>query len=339
MPDFIPEFEKQFQPVKIDMQKLIQAVTDDSITFDDNVLWEINYDRFHQDIRDDLLVAAMARRFPPGGGDVMRLVLHQMQLNSNPWAAVSNPIMLSEMKDMCRATKLDPQISKYLDEFMAVMAGDTDGFLIKADLSSSGYHVNLKRAVEELTWCVLANGVDAKFGPSAARIFRLIRDQKFIEQEEIQKRGMLPDKEAKFLTYSLLQSGWIQQHELKKGLPKAGPTKTFFLFCIDVDQVVRMYIEMCYKGLCNAIVRREHEKTENKCLLDKKQRIDAIALHMRKEGATDEQVAEIEEMITPPEITLLETIHQKVNKLSQAELQIDETLFILQLYLRFQNNN
>lgn len=54
-----------------------------------------------------------------------------------------------------------------------------------------------------------------------------------------------------------------------------------------------MYIEMCYKSLYNAIVRREHEKMENRCLLDKKQRIDAIALHMRKEGATDEQVAEV----------------------------------------------
>lgn len=58
-----------------------------------------------------------------------------------------------------------------------------------------------------------------------------------------------------------------------------------------------MYIEMCYKGLYNAIIRREHEKTENKCLLDKKQRIDAIALHMKKEGATDEQIAEVKHSI------------------------------------------
>lgn len=63
----------------------------------------------------------MARRFPSGGGDVMRLMLHQMQLNSNSWAAVSNPIMLSEISDASKASKLDPHISKYLDEFLAVM--------------------------------------------------------------------------------------------------------------------------------------------------------------------------------------------------------------------------
>lgn len=68
-------------------------------------------------------------------------------------------------------------------------------------------------------------------------LIRLIREQEFISQDEIQKKAMLPDKEAKFLTYSLLQSGWIQQHELKKGLLKSGPTKTFYLFYIDFEQV------------------------------------------------------------------------------------------------------
>lgn len=42
-------------------------------------------------------------------------------------------------------------------------------------------------------------------------------------------------------------------------------------------------------------------------------------------------------MVTPPELVLLEKIHLNVNKGSQAELQIDETLFILQLYLSFKD--
>lgn len=54
-----------------------------------------------------------------------------------------------------------------------------------------------------------------------------------------------------------------------------------------------MYVEACYKSLCNIITLREQEKLDNKCLLEKKQRIDAIILHMKKEGATDEQVAEV----------------------------------------------
>ena len=151
--------------------------------------------------------------------------------------------------------------------FYFFVAEDYGGFLRKSPSMSSAYEVNLKHAIIEFTWCVLSNGVDAKFGSNAARIFRyffiksifyyinmkrykhllcmylrLIREQEYIEQDEIQKKAMLPDKEAKFLTYSLLQSGWIQQHELKKSLQKSGPTKTFYLFCIDFDQVRKLFL-------------------------------------------------------------------------------------------------
>lgn len=210
--------------------------------------------------RDDLLVVAMSRRVAPGGGEVMKLVLQQMHLCSNPWSSISNPVMVSELKETFRKSKVDVQLIKHLDDYLAVMGKNTNlvisvlwlseliyrffftaddpcGFLTRSESTSTGYYINLKRAIEEITWCILASGVDVKFGANAARIFRLIRQQEFIEQEEIQKKAMLPDKEAKFLTYSLLQSGWIQQHELKKGLQKAGPTKTFFLFHIDIGQV------------------------------------------------------------------------------------------------------
>lgn len=66
---------------------------------------------------------------------------------------------------------------------------------------------------------------------------RLVREEEYIEQDEIQKRAMLPDKECKLLTYTLVQCGWLQQQELRKGLQKGGPTKNFYLFCIDLGQV------------------------------------------------------------------------------------------------------
>jgi DNA-directed RNA polymerase III subunit RPC3 len=41
-------------------------------------------------------------------------------------------------------------------------------------------------------------------------------------------------------------------------------------------------------------------------------------------------------MLTPPEQALLEKVRTMINKLSEAELQLDETMFILQLYLSYQ---
>ncbi|KAK6636612.1 hypothetical protein RUM43_010274 [Polyplax serrata] len=335
VPELEPDEQNMFKLPKIDMPKLYEAFIKNLPVTTVDIFWEINFDRFHQDMRDDLMILSTARKINAISGEIMHFILQQMYLISNPHAPVSNPILVSELKDMCSRSKADSNITNHLEDYLAIMTEDYGGFLTKSKSLSAAYEVNLKTAIIEFTWCVLANSVDAKFGPNAARIFRLIREQEFIEQDEIQKKAMLPDKEAKFLTYSLLQSGWIQQHELKKNIQKAGPTKTFYLFYIDFEQVIRMCVEACYKSLYNIITLREQEKIDNKCLLEKKQRIDAIILHMRKEGASDEQVSEIEEMVTPPELALLEKIHLNVNKVSQAELQIDETLFILQLYLNF----
>jgi hypothetical protein len=41
-------------------------------------------------------------------------------------------------------------------------------------------------------------------------------------------------------------------------------------------------------------------------------------------------------MLTPPEQALLEKVRTMINRLSEAELQLDETMFILQLYLSYQ---
>jgi hypothetical protein len=54
-----------------------------------------------------------------------------------------------------------------------------------------------------------------------------------------------------------------------------------------------MVLEMCYKALYNALTRREHERSENRRMIEKQQRIESITLNMREQGATAEQLAEV----------------------------------------------
>jgi DNA-directed RNA polymerase III subunit RPC3 len=68
-------------------------------------------------------------------------------------------------------------------------------------------------------------------------LFRLVRAKKFVEQEQIQQVAMIPAKEAKLLTYRLLEENFLQLQELRKSLASNVPNKTFFLFYIDLNQV------------------------------------------------------------------------------------------------------
>ena len=123
--------------------------------------------------------------------------------------------------------------------------------------------------------------------------YRLVRQKKFIEQEKIQQIAMIPAKETKHLTYTLLQENYLQLQELRKPGLSAAPMKTFFLFHIDLDQVVRMEVEHCYHALYNTIQRREHENFINKRMIDKHLRIQTLTSHLKENGATEEQLAEV----------------------------------------------
>jgi DNA-directed RNA polymerase III subunit RPC3 len=54
-----------------------------------------------------------------------------------------------------------------------------------------------------------------------------------------------------------------------------------------------MVLEMCYKALYNAMTRREHERNENRRMIEKQQRIELITRNMKEQGANSEQLAEV----------------------------------------------
>lgn len=120
-----------------------------------------------------------------------------------------------------------------------------------------------------------------------------MRDRKYIEQEQIQQLAMIPAKEAKHLTYTLLQENYLQMQEIKKAGVSAAPIKTFFLFHIELNMVVRMEVEHCYHALYNTIQRREYELSSNKRMIDKQLRMQTLTSNLKEHGATEEQLAEV----------------------------------------------
>ena len=55
--------------------------------------------------------------------------------------------------------------------------------------------------------------------------------------------------------------------------------------------MARTALELCYKGLFNVLVRKEHIDMENKRLLEKHQRLETLLLSLREEVATEEDMA------------------------------------------------
>lgn len=279
----------------IDLKQLHEAHGGAQIAIEDpNGYWVVNFDRFHQDLRDNLIVSAVAKKIDDNTGELMRLLLQQMYVRTSPWQPISNPVPILEVKDLVKKLNTHQQLVAFFDQYLKMLEQDTNSFIVKVGEASGGsYEINMKQIFTTLAWEVVEETVLEKFDTKAARIFRLVKNKTYIEPEHIQQMVMIPSKEAKRLSYGLLEENFLKLQELKKAVPNTGPAKSFTLFYIMLSQVVRTVIETCYKTICNIITRRHHNRTINKRIIDKKQRVDTITLGMRLQGATNEQLGDV----------------------------------------------
>ncbi|XP_023238209.1 DNA-directed RNA polymerase III subunit RPC3-like isoform X2 [Centruroides sculpturatus] len=108
----------------------------------------------------------------------------------------------------------------------------------------------------------------------------------------------------------------------------------WFRFFFIYFQLCRSLLDRCYKVMFNSICHREFINREHKRLLEKKQRVEAITATLQQSGADSTQIQEVEDMISPPEHAQLERVKQNTNKLEHSEIQLDETIFTLSMWLK-----
>eukprot|EP00794_Sanderia_malayensis_P009936 gene9936-10956_t len=128
-----------------------------------------------------------------------------------------------------------------------------------------------------------------------AQYLSLISDQK------IEEMAMIPFKETKELLYKMFQERFVNLQEVSKSGDYA-PSRTFYLFSVDLPQVARLLLNRAYQAMANLMIKRDSLTTEHKRLLEKNERIQGFlsALGQSEDGQED-AIQELEELITPVE--------------------------------------
>lgn len=151
-------------------------------------------ERFDQDFRDSMMISAIERKIDANAGECMKFILQQMYLYSKPWISYSNPISLVDIKHLIEARSLNLELMKYLDQYISILSKSnqykilillnsglsahfTDDDQLKfiskgGDMGGGQYVVQMKDAIDQLTWVCIENIITEKFGTKAARIFR-----------------------------------------------------------------------------------------------------------------------------------------------------------------------
>ncbi|NXS84892.1 RPC3 polymerase, partial [Erpornis zantholeuca] len=299
---------------------------------DDGIYWQVNPERFHQHFRDQALVAAVASRTDQTGGEVVRTMLRMSEVTTASGASHTQPLSSNEI---FRSLPAGYNVGKQaLDQYLALLADDPLEFVGKSGDSGGGTYtvsilwgeLDLHKALASLATSTL------EFGSRCARIFRLLLRKKHLEQKQVEDFAMIPAKEAKDMLYRMLSENLVSLQEIPK-TPDHAPSRTFYLYTVNMTAAARMLLHRCYKSVANLVERRQHETRENKRLLEKSQRVEAILASMQATGAEAAQLHEVEEMITGPERQQLETLKRNVNKIDASENQVDETIFVLESFI------
>ncbi|XP_043236107.1 DNA-directed RNA polymerase III subunit RPC3-like [Amphibalanus amphitrite] len=336
-----PEGERAFMPpAQLDMGAVQRAVDGrpGRPPPDDPVRWRVNFSRLDEEFRDQLVLNSVSRTCGEPAADVMRHLMALAAQTSRPWSPECGPVALTELKD--RLTRLSNSVHadavRYCEQYVRIMSEGETPYLVRfGDAGGGQYTLNMKRVMQNFGWAVAENVVQERFGSRAGRIFRLIRSKRYIEQDKIHEWAMIPPKEAKLLTYQLHQATFVSVCDLRKPGQQVAPGRLVFLFHLDFNHLTRMLIETCYRALLNMLTSRAAEASRHQRLYDKQQRVETLLATMRQQGVDDDQIAEVEEALTEPERAELARAAAVTDRLSLAETQLDQTLFLLQTCLRY----
>ncbi|XP_051575991.1 DNA-directed RNA polymerase III subunit RPC3-like isoform X1 [Myxocyprinus asiaticus] len=308
-----------------------KAKTDNTECGDEGIYWQVNFDRFHLHFRDQAIISAVSSKLDQTSSEIVRTMLRMSEVTTPANAACTQALSANEI---FRALPSTYNIGRpILDQYLTLLVDDPMEFVGKTGDSGGGMFVlNLHRALANLARATLESVVQERFGSRSARIFRLLLRKRHLEQKQVEDFAMIPAKEAKDMLYTLLSENLVQLQEIPK-TPDHAPSRTFYLYTVNQLSTARLLLQHCYKTVGNLIERRLYETKENKRLLEKSQRIEAILASLQATGAEAAQLTEVEEMITVPERQQLESLRNHINKLDSSENQVDETIFLLESYI------
>ena len=195
-------------------------------------------------------------------------------------------------------------LCEYQDQYLKLLEEDKTRFLSRVGEASGGqFVVNAKHILTELACATIENIILERFGSKALRIFRVVRNKMQVEESNLQTLVMIPVKETKLLTYSLVENNFLQIQELRKSLAANAVSKSFFMYSVNLPQVARTVIDLCHKAIGNAFSRKNYEAESNSRQLERYERIESIVANLKSQPDFEEneniqlQLQEIEELV------------------------------------------
>lgn len=230
----------------------------------------------------------------------------------------------------------DEALQLLVDDYVAEMCNDGIRFLKKSEemggnlyvvseglrtfcsghllfVDPSLHHPDIAGIVATLKQRVVESMIYDRYGLVSSRIFRLLLDQKFLDQKQVAQLAMIPSDHARERLYRMMSDGITSIQEVPKSSDRL-VLRTIFLWFVNYPQVLKTVQENSLKMMANLRSRYTRELDLSEKLIEK-----ATAINNGEGGG-----------LTKSEETQLQTLQQTLHQLENGQNHLLETIVLLQ---------
>ena len=175
------------------------------------------------------------------------------------------------------------------------------------------YSVDHRRLIRVLIQHELERTINARFGPTATRMVRILYDKGKLEEKQIGQFGLVQQKELRAVLASMQEAGFIDVQEIPRDNSRQ-PSRSIYLWDYNHDRTRTLILERIYKTMSRLLQRLEHEKRNYENVLEKSERSD---IKDRKD-----------ELLSEAEKDALATLEFKEEKLLLQLSRLDELVIL-----------
>lgn len=194
-----------------------------------------------------------------------------------------------------------------LGTYLGRLCLELKDFMAPSQLTAMGsaYVINIADALNHIRFLQVEAFVTATYGRPSARCYRIIREQKMVEDRHIARLAMMPGKEVRERLFQLLKVGLVQLQEVPRTADHA-PARTIFLWTIKHCLPVPQHCPSAYfqafgsrlaSALLNLRVLAHHERATNAALLEKVERTDVAGNLALLSDSEQQQLADLKKVL------------------------------------------
>ena len=215
-----------------------------------------------------------------------------------------------------------------LKKLLELMRCDAVGIISKVpftDEVAGGpmYMVDMNAIISTIKQKTIHSIVSEKLGMPSARILELLMRKKYLDQTQVGEWAILPIRESRERIYQLFKFKYIDYVEVSKRLDFT-PSTSSYLWYVDVVKLYRTLLESMYHGMLSLSVRRNHEFSLGKELLDfahqLSNNINNNSNNMNNSNPCSNLATESEKF---------EKLSNALDRMDRAKLKLAETIMLL----------